>query len=418
MKENDVILGDCLNILREMDENTADMIYLDPPFFTQEKQKLVSSKTDKEYVFNDTWNSMDGYLSYMEERLTQCRRVLKETGSIFVHCDRNASHYLKVLLDKIFGASNFQSEIIWSYKRWSNSKKGLLNNHQVIFFYSKTSHFKFNRIYTDYSETTNIDQILQERVRNEKGKAVYKYNADGDIVIGQSKKGVPLSDVWEIPYLNPKAKERVGYPTQKPILLLEQILRLVTDEGDFVIDPFVGSGTTVVAAKMMQRKYLGIDILPAAVDLAKQRLESLVKTESFLLKKGKKAYQNLSDFQMDILKHFQAVPVQRNSGIDGFLKEYVDGRPVSIKIQKENESFEDAINKMIKAGNTKKCCFMILVRTHMDEQQKFLHNNIPQNVIVIDSYELQNELILEKITSSESLGKGCSDAINIVEVLA
>lgn len=397
MKENDVILGDCLNILREIEENTADMIYLDPPFFTQEKQKLVSSKTDKEYVFNDTWNSMDGYLSYMEERLTQCRRVLKETGSIFVHCDRNASHYLKVLLDKIFGVSNFQSEIIWSYKRWSNSKKGLLNNHQVIFFYSKTSHFKFNRIYTDYSETTNIDQILQERVRNEKGKAVYKYNADGDIVIGQSKKGVPLSDVWEIPYLNPKAKERVGYPTQKPILLLEQILRLVTDEGDFVIDPFVGSGTTVVAAKMMQRKYLGIDILPAAVDLAKQRLESLVKTESFLLKKGKKAYQNLSDFQMDILKHFQAVPVQRNSGIDGFLKEYIDGRPVSIKIQKENESFEDAINKMIKAGNTKKCCFMILVRTHMDEQQKFLHNNIPQNVIVIDSYELQNELILEKL---------------------
>ena len=385
-----MILGDCLNILREIEENTADMIYLDPPFFTQEKQKLVSSKTDKEYVFNDTWNSMDGYLSYMEERLTQCRRVLKETGSIFVHCDRNASHYLKVLLDKIFGVSNFQSEIIWSYKRWSNSKKGLLNNHQVIFFYSKTSHFKFNRIYTDYSETTNIDQILQERVRNEKGKAVYKYNADGDIVIGQSKKGVPLSDVWEIPYLNPKAKERVGYPTQKPILLLEQILRLVTDEGDFVIDPFVGSGTTVVAAKMMQRKYLGIDILPAAVDLAKQRLESLVKTESFLLKKGKKAYQNLSDFQMDILKHFQAVPVQRNSGIDGFLKEYIDGRPVSIKIQKENESFEDAINKMIKAGNTKKCCFMILVRTHMDEQQKFLHNNIPQNVIVIDSYELQN----------------------------
>ncbi len=131
-------------------------------------------------------------------------------------------------------------------------KKGLLNNHQIILFYSKTSHFKFNRIYTEYSATTNIDQILQERVRNKDGKAVYKYNSDGDIVIGQSKKGVPLSDVWEIPYLNPKAKERVGYPTQKPILLLEQILRLVTDEGDFVIDPFAGSGTTLAAAKMLK----------------------------------------------------------------------------------------------------------------------------------------------------------------------
>lgn len=244
-------------------------------------------------------------------------------------------------------------------------------------------------------------------MRNEKGKAVYKYNADGDIVIGQSKKGVPLSDVWEIPYLNPKAKERVGYPTQKPILLLEQILRLVTDEGDFVIDPFAGSGTTVVAAKMLKRKYLGIDILPGAVELTEHRLESLIKTESVLLKKGKKAYQNLSDFQMDILKHFQAVPVQRNSGIDGFLKEYIDGQPVSIKIQKEDESFEDALSKMIKAGTIKKCCFMVLVRTHMDEQRKFLYHNVPENVIVIDSYELQNELLLEKLHLQTYSGKIC-----------
>lgn len=397
MKENGMILGDCLEVLKKIEKSTADMIYLDPPFFTQEKQKLVSSKTNREYVFDDTWDSMKNYLSYMEKRLIQCRRVLKDTGSIFVHCDRNASHYLKVLMDEIFGISNFQSEIIWSYKRWSNSKKGLLNNHQIILFYSKTSHFKFNRIYTEYSATTNIDQILQERVRNKDGKAVYKYNSDGDIVIGQSKKGVPLSDVWEIPYLNPKAKERVGYPTQKPILLLEQILRLVTDEGDFVIDPFAGSGTTLTAAKMLKRNYLGIDILPAAVALAEQRLESLIKTESFLLKKGKKAYQNLSDFQMDILKHFQAIPVQRNSGIDGFLKEYINGRPVSIKIQKEEESFEEALNKTIKSGTAKKCCFMILVRTHTDEQQQFLHKNIPPNIIVIDSYELQSELILEEL---------------------
>ena len=401
-----MILGDCLEVLKKIEKSTADMIYLDPPFFTQEKQKLVSSKTNREYVFDDTWDSMKDYLSYMEKRLIQCRRVLKDTGSIFVHCDRNASHYLKVLMDEIFGISNFQSEIIWSYKRWSNSKKGLLNNHQIILFYSKTSHFKFNRIYTEYSATTNIDQILQERVRNKDGKAVYKYNSDGDIVIGQSKKGVPLSDVWEIPYLNPKAKERVGYPTQKPILLLEQILRLVTDEGDFVIDPFAGSGTTLTAAKILKRNYLGIDILPAAVALAEQRLESLVKTESFLLKKGKKAYQNLSDFQMDILKHFQAIPVQRNSGIDGFLKEYINGRPVSIKIQKEEESFEEALNKTIKSGTAKKCCFMILVRTHTDEQQQFLHKNIPPNIIVIDSYELQSELILEELHT-----QGCTEKI-------
>lgn len=97
------------------------------------------------------------------------------------------------------------------------------------------------------------------------------------------------------------------------------------------------------------------------------------------------------------LKHFQAIPVQRNSGIDGFLKEYINGRPVSIKIQKEEESFEEAFNKTIKSGTAKKCCFMILVRTHTDEQQQFLHKNIPPNIIVIDSYELQSELILEEL---------------------
>ncbi|MDY2939178.1 MAG: site-specific DNA-methyltransferase, partial [Fusicatenibacter sp.] len=228
MELNKVICDDCVNGLMRIEDNTVDLVYLDPPFFTQDVQRLYSKETKTELVFSDKWKSMEEYLLFMEKRLEECKRILKDTGSIFVHCDRNASHYLKVLLDRIFGMKNFQSEIIWVYKRWSNSKKGLLNNHQVILFYSKTDNFKFNRIYTDYSETTNIDQILQERVRDKEGKARYKTDENGDIVIGKSKKGVPLSDVWEIPYLNPKAKERVGYPTQIPIILLEQIIKLVT----------------------------------------------------------------------------------------------------------------------------------------------------------------------------------------------
>ena len=286
----------------------------------------------------------------MKERLYGCKRILKNTGSIFLHCDRNASHYLKVLMDKIFGIVNFQSEIIWSYKRWSNSKKGLLNNHQVILFYSKTKNFKFNMIYKDYSETTNVDQILQERVRDENGKPVYKLDESGETVLGQSKKGVPLSDVWEIPFLNPRAKERAGYPTQKPIILLEQIIKLVTDEDDLVVDPFVGSGTTVVAAKMLNRKYIGIDISEDAIDLTNSRLSGLIKTESHLLKKGKAAYKNLSESQMNILNCLDAIPVQRNSGIDGFLKKYVYGRPVSVKIQKEDETLAEAVNKLLKSS--------------------------------------------------------------------
>ncbi len=395
MQENCIIQGDSLKILKEITEKSVDLVYLDPPFFTQEEQSL-SSKANVIYSFNDKWNNMDTYLNFIQERLLECKRILKDSGSIFLHCDRNASHYLKILMDKLFGITNFQSEIIWSYKRWSNSKKGLLNAHQIILFYSKTKDFKFNKIYTNYSETTNIDQILQARVRNKNGKSVYKIDNNGEIVIGQSKKGVPLSDVWEIPFLNPKAKERTGYPTQKPIILLEQILKLVTDENDLVVDPFVGSGTTVVAAKILNRKYIGIDKSQEAITLTKDRLNSLIKTESYLLKKGRAAYQNLPEKHMDILRHLNITPVQRNSGIDGFLKEYIYNKPVSLKIQKEDETLEEAANRLLKASKIKQCSFMILIRTHIDYLDIFDFNTIPDNMRIIDSYEVQIDTLTDE----------------------
>ncbi len=398
MQNNNVVCADCLETLKKMETEKIDLIYLDPPFFTQNIQSLVSSKKNEKFSFCDKWKDMDEYLKFMEVRLEECKRVLKDTGSIFVHCDRNASHYLKVLLDKIFGTQYFQSEIIWFYKRWSNSKKGLLNNHQVILFYSKTSNFKFNRIYTDYSETTNVDQILQDRIKDKNGKSKYKIDENGESVIGKSKKGVPLSDVWEIPYLNPKAKERVGYPTQKPLILLEQIIKLVTEEGDIVLDPFVGSGTTVVAAKMLKRDYLGIDISKEAVDLTKERLEKLVKTESFLLKKGRASYQKQMEQQVELLKMIGAIPVQRNNGIDGFLKEYIDGKPVSVKIQKQDETLDEAVSKLIKASKTKKCIYMILIRTHVDRINTFDFEKNTEGLILLDSYEMQ---IHEKIDLRE-----------------
>lgn len=396
MIENSIHLGDSLLIMKNIEDNSIDAIYLDPPFYTQDIQKMISNE-EKEYSFADKWNSMKEYLDYMGERLYECKRILKNTGSIFVHCDRNASHYLKVKLDEIFGIDNFQSEIVWSYKRWSNSKKGLLNNHQVILFYSKTLDFKFNKIYTQYSETTNIDQILQERARDKNGKTIYKCDENGNEIIGQSKKGVPLSDVWEIPYLNPKAKERVGYPTQKPLILLEQIIKLVTDESDVILDPFMGSGTTLVAAKMLGRKYIGIDISEDAVALANERLDKLIKTESILLKKGKNAYRNLSESQLEILRAINATPVQRNSGIDGFLNEYIDGNPVSVKIQKIDETLGEAITRLQKSSEKKQCNYMILIKTHEDVIETFDYTNIPINLFIIESYDIAiNKWIKEK----------------------
>lgn len=397
MIENKIMCGDSLDELQRVNVESVDLIYLDPPFFTQDVQKQKTRSNNKEYIFSDKWNDIDCYLGYMEDRLRKCKDVLKETGSIFLHCDRNAAHYLKVLMDQIFGMENFQSEIIWCYKRWSNSKKGLLNNHQVIFFYSKTKNFKFNKIYTEYSVTTNVDQILQDRVRDENGKSKYKLDGDGEYVIGDSKKGVPLSDVWEIPYLNPKAKERVGYPTQKPIILLEQIIKLVTDEGDVVLDPFMGSGTTLVAAKLLNRRYVGIDKSLDAVELTNLRLNELVKTESHLLRKGKMAYQNLTEEQMQILKSVNATPVQRNSGIDGFLDEYVNGKPVSVKIQREEETIDEAVGKLIKSSKSKKCEYMVLIRTHLDILSLFNLEAVPSNLIIIDQYDLQVKHEIKKM---------------------
>ncbi|MCD8326903.1 MAG: site-specific DNA-methyltransferase, partial [Lachnospiraceae bacterium] len=236
---------------------------------------------------------------------------------------------------------------------------------------------------------TNIDQILQERVRDDKGKSTYKLDENGEPVIGQKKKGVPLSDVWEIPFLNPKAKERVGYPTQKPVILLEQIIKLATDENDIVLDPFAGSGTTLVAAKLLKRNYIGIDISEEAVKLSEKRLAEMVKTESSLLIKGKAAYQNLSEQKMTLLKLIGATPVQRNSGIDGFLSEYIDGKPVPVKIQEEDETLDDALNKLIKSSKSKKCDLMILVRTHIDYMRIFDFGRIPHGVIILDNLDLQ-----------------------------
>ena len=393
---NKLIHGDCINELEKIEPCSIDLIYLDPPFFTQKTQKLKTRDNSIEYSFRDNWNNIKEYKKYIQKRLQKCRKVLKDTGSIFLHCDRSATHYLRISLDEVFGVENFQSEIIWSYKRWSNARKGLLNAHQVIFFYGKTKNFKFNRIYTDYSPTTNLDQIFQKRIRDENGKTKYKTSEDGDIELVEEKKGVPLSDVWEIPYLNPKANERVGYPTQKPLLLIERVIKLVTEEGDTVLDPFCGSGTTLVAAQLMNRRYIGIDQLKEAIELSKQRLNNPIKTESNLLKKGKKSYVNQDPKIIELLNRLNIIPVQRNKGIDGFLKIKRFVKPIPVRIQKENETLEDALRLLIQACKKNKYQKKILIKTNdLENTQLFIFDNQKQDedVIVIESL---NEFYEEK----------------------
>lgn len=397
-----IVQANCLYFLPNIEKNTMQLIYIDPPFFTQKNHSLKTRDNQKEYGFSDCWNSRSEYLVFMKKVLIECHRILNDTGSIFLHCDKSASHYLRILLDEVFGEKNFQSEIIWSYKRWSNSKKGLLNTHQNIYFYSKTVDFKFNPLYTDYSATTNIDQILQSRERNEFGKATYQRDEHGDIVLGKEKIGVPLSDVWNIPFLNPKAKERVGYPTQKPILLLERIILIASDEGDRVLDPFCGSGTTLVAAKLLNREYLGIDISLDAVNLAKSRLLEPIKTESNLVKLGEESYRQKTDYERNILKSIDAIPVERNKGIDGFLKVHINGAPVAVRIQKPLEDIETAKEQLIIASQAKKCSLMILVRTHSQQARLFPSLLDDSNVIILDAYDFILDSHLKSHRDSKS----------------
>lgn len=394
METNKIYQGNSVEKLKEIEANKVDLIYFDPPFFTQRKHTLTNKDNSKTYEFDDKYNSIEEYLTLVENVLEQSKRVLKNSGSVFLHCDKTASHNIRLVMDKVFGRENFQSEIIWSYKRWSNAKKGLLNGHQVIFFYSKTQDFKFNTLYTDYSATTNLDQILQDRERDENGKSVYKRDENGKVILGKEKKGVPLSDVWEIPYLNPKAKERTGYPTQKPVLLLNQILNIVTDEGDLVVDPFCGSGTTCVAAKSLKRQFIGIDISQDAVELANSRLEEMVISESKLLNKGTNEYQEKSEKELSILQNINAFPVQRNSGIDGFLKDHFEGMPVPVKIQGEYETIEDAIKKLEKASYGKYYKMKILIQTRETDISRLF--GFDSDVTIIKSLELQTKDLLNK----------------------
>lgn len=404
MEINEILQGHCLEKLKEVESDRVDLVYFDPPFFTQKKHSLTNRDNSKIYQFDDKYESLSDYLLLIENTLIESKRVLKTTGSVFLHCDKTASHHIRIVLDKILGKENFQNEIVWSYKRWSNAKKGLLNSHQIIFFYSKTADFKFNTLYTDYSATTNLDQILQDRERNANGKSVYKRDSDGNAIMGKEKKGVPLSDVWEIPYLNPKARERTGYPTQKPVLLLNQIINIVTQEGDLVLDPFCGSGTTCVSAKLLKRNYIGIDISEDAVELTNSRLEEMVISESNLLNKGIDKYLEKTQKELEILENINAFPVQRNLGIDGFLKEHYGGTPVPVKIQGEGETIEDAIEKLSKASKGKNYAMKIVVQTKEHGASRLF--DFQTDIKIIKSLDLQvSQMLKEQSINYEDLNR-------------
>jgi site-specific DNA-methyltransferase (adenine-specific) len=315
-------------------------------------------------------------------RIQQVKRVMRPSALIFVHCDRNAVHHIRLLLDELFGEERFLAEIIWAYRRWSNARKNLLPAHQTILMYSRSPDYTFNTLTRPYSQATNLDQILQRRERDADGKTVYAEDGSGEVILNGPKKGVPLSDVWEIPYLNPKARERTGYPTQKPILLLERIIEVGSNPGDTVLDPFCGSGTTLVAASLLGRHFIGIDRSADAIALCRERLENPIKSTSNVLDKGRSTYENLPDYVQHILQTLPVKPVQRNAGIDAIHDTFLDGKPIVLRVQRRGEPLTEAAQKLHYAGQRKRAARMVLIQTEDTEQQSFT-DMMPAEVTVI-----------------------------------
>lgn len=382
--EIQVHLGDCLSILQELESSIVDLAYLDPPFLTQKVHRLGPRDRSREFSFEDLWSSQREYGTFLLERLRATHRVLSDRGSLFFHCDHNATHLARMLLDEVFGSENFRSEIIWHYRRWSNSQRGLLPAHQTILYYTKSDQYTFNEMWTEYSPATNVDQILQRRSRDEFNKSVYDRDDEGKVVPNGAKRGVPLGDVWDIPFLNPKAKERTGYPTQKPLLLLERIISVASNEGDCVLDPFCGSGTTLVAAQSLDRAAIGVDVSQDAVELTRIRLRDPTRSRSRLMEVGRSAYRNADDDALAMLQGLDHVPVQRNSGIDALLKQEFDGGPVTIRVQRSGETLVEAAHKLSKASVGKGAKLMFVVALTRGGCFDFA-DELPLGVVPIES---------------------------------
>jgi len=352
---NTLYYGDNLDILqRYIKDESVDLVYLDPPFNSNATYNVLFAQKDGKQssaqiqAFEDTWqwdeiaihtytsevekggaiadalrafylilgdSNMMAYLTMMAPRLKELRRVLKPTGSLYLHCDPTASHYLKVLLDMVFGVENFRNEIVWKRQSAHSDSRGYGSVHDILLFYVKSNKFNWNRIFQEYDESY-VDQYyryedpdgrkwmsdnlsaaglsgggydyewngvlrtwrcpIQTMEAYEKENRLY-YTKNGIPRIKRyldESKGLPAQDLWnDIQSLRSWHAERLGYPTQKPQALLERIINASTNLGDVVLDPFCGCGTAVAAAEALGRKWIGIDITHLAIGLVKRRME-------------------------------------------------------------------------------------------------------------------------------------------------
>src|SRR5215469_14133490 len=331
---NKLILGDNLEILKSFPDEYVDLIYLDPPFFSNRNYEVIWGDAGEIRSFQDRWSGgMDHYIAWLYERVVQMHRVLKSTGSIYLHCDWHANAYIRVhILDKIFGEKNFRNEIVWSYQRWTAGRSSFQRTHDNIFFYSKSKDSKFNVLTEDYSEKSVHKAKRFTKV--EKGKLIQNYTED-------TIREKSMRDVWEISILNSQAKERIGYPTQKPEALLDRIIKASSNTGNIVLDPFVGGGTTVAVAEKLGRQWIGIDQSVQAIKVTEFRLQKQMElfTAPYTVQLHKYDEETLFNenpfkFETWIIQQFGGISQNKKGGDKGVDGRTADGTPIQVKQSK------------------------------------------------------------------------------------
>jgi len=258
---NRLIWGDNLHVMRQLPSESIDLIYIDPPFFSGRQYNIIFGDQNEVRSFTDIWEGgMPGYLIWLNARLYEMKRLLKKTGSIYVHCDWHASHYIKVEMDKIFGYENFRNEIVWCYSGGGIPRSDFPRKHDVILRYTKGNSWIFNREYKPYKE--NTQQVGKH--------STYVPAEKRDIDLAR---GTPIPDWWtDIETVTGWNPEKIGYPTQKPEKLVNRIIKVSTNEGDVVADFFCGGGTTPAVAQRLGRRWIACDQSRVAVAVTADRL--------------------------------------------------------------------------------------------------------------------------------------------------
>jgi DNA modification methylase len=367
---NQLLLGDNLEILRTMPDESIDLIYLDPPFFSNRTYEVIWGDKGEVRSFEDRFSGgIDHYIAWLKDRVQEMHRILKPTGSIFLHCDWHANAYIRVLiLDKIFGMNNFGNEITWIRSNpKSHGSKHLPNCKDTIYRYTKSSKFTFVNVYAEHDESYTDKEYRYEDTKgryttmplvnpnNNRPNLTYEFLGhtkvwrwtkermfkayeDGMIVQSapgavpryklylEDSKGKTITDNWS-DIVQISKKEAIGYPTQKPITLLQRIIECASNEGDTVLDPFVGGGTTVIVADKLGRAWVGIDQSVSAVKVTEMRLNAQqdLFSKPFTLRLHKYDYDTVRnsdafEFETFIITQYGGKPQNKkggDKGIDG-----------------------------------------------------------------------------------------------------